>query len=274
MTTRRNALRLSHSLALLSTCALAACSSAPRNAANTGSDRSNDIAQDIGVLETSRPIVQDRETVSTWFDPPSLDARADTIAPATITVRSTIAGASTERRITRSRDRIHVEYVGSPQEWYLTRHAIDPRRALGQLVDHREKAILDYYETDLRDERIATGWMDALALGFPVTTLAHMTRTGERATIAGVEAQRLLSGDTLEVWWSDELIMPLRVRDLRDENAYRLEVTSIDARIDGALLQDPERRYTQYPRMDIVDWREEHHGHDGAPTNAHAGHDH
>jgi len=52
------------------------------------------------------------------------------------------------RRISRTTDRIHVA-ENDGREWLFERNTIDPRRASGAFVDHRERLIVVYDESAL-----------------------------------------------------------------------------------------------------------------------------
>ena len=166
------------------------------------------------------------------------------------------------RDITRARDRVHVAYRHQGQEWLFSRNPLDHRRATGELADHRNHTILTYYESDLADAGVGSGWRDVMTLGFPLDALAFMKKTGKKITRAGMVFEQSVRDDTVqepgipeEVWWNDTNLLPLIiVRTLPEGGTWRQELTRIEPGGDPQFLMSPIRRFQTYTHMDKADW--------------------
>ena len=94
---------------------------------------------------------------------------ADLVEPQTLEIVTRVqpigGNAETWREtVTRTVERIHLLSPG--REWLFVRNAKDPRRVSGTLVDHAERTVVHYDESDLRNLLGMNGWADALRLGF------------------------------------------------------------------------------------------------------------
>ena len=166
------------------------------------------------------------------------------------------------RDITRARDRMHVAYRHQGQEWLFIRNPFDHRRAIGELADHRNQTIFTYYESDLADAGVGSGWRDVMTLGFPLDALAFMKKTGKKVTRAGMVFEQSVRDDTVqtpgipnEVWWNDTNLLPLIiVRTLPEGGIWRQELTRIEPGGDPQFLMSPGQRFQTYIRMDKADW--------------------
>lgn len=89
-----------------------------------------------------------------------LSAEADHIAAQTLEQRI----GPNRRTVSRTADRIHVAFDDG-REWLFVRNPVDRRRAMGYLVEHSQKRISTYAESDLRNAAGIRGWADVLSLG-------------------------------------------------------------------------------------------------------------
>jgi hypothetical protein len=137
---------------------------------------------------------------------------------ATVVVRSR-AGKTlrqSTRLIARTPRRVYVRYEGQGQEWLFRRNAVDRRRMMGQLVDHREKTVLDFYEADLLNTHIVRGWAHVMTLGVSADCLGTMRLSGEWQEHHGIVFAHYVDTDAIEprgpgfeVWWSASLCFTL-----------------------------------------------------------------
>ena len=165
--------------------------------------------------------------------------------------------------ITRTSDRVHVDFVEQGQEWLFVRNPLDGRRATGWLTDHTLGVVLEYQEADLADEEYGRGWFEVMAMGVPAEWLEAMRATGEKVTLVGVECERYVRpGESKsrlpdEMLWDDARQLPMRIVYRKPEGEWRQEVWAIRTSIDEAELHAPRDRYHAYMSMDAVDYREE-----------------
>ena len=188
--------------------------------------------------------------------------------------RRSTAGASgavtTEREtIARCADRVHIERADAAIEWLFVRNAVDSRRVAGILVDHRQRVIVDYDESELRMTGIARGWADVAALGARYDALAGLMPTGRRRERWGVSFVELAQkgGAAPRLWWSEDVALALP-----SDAAESVELLSLERRVDSAVFAEPRRRFPGYAAFDVADYREEHHDAPRAPARGQAAH--
>jgi len=188
--------------------------------------------------------------------PPDLSAEAGRIAP--LTLEEGIESPGTSRRtVCRTADRIHIAFDDG-REWLFVRNPADSRRAVGYLVEHGQKKISTYGESDLRNAVGIRGWADVLSLGFDPSVLDGLAPTKDERTIGDVRFVKY-AGGAGEVWWSAEHLLAVEV-DLHDAvgPTTRLTIESIRAGVDESLLQVPMKRFPDYREASYVDWLEDH----------------
>jgi hypothetical protein len=167
----------------------------------------------------------------------------------------------TIRSVIRTPSRVYVNYLDQGQEWLFIRNPRDGRRVSGHLVDHREAAVLFFYEQDLANADIVSGWGDAVSMGISVD---HLIPTGEFQRHHGLDFQRYVEevpespggNPATEVWWSQEQALPWKVSQTNGSASWVQEIVELDWTIDSTLLAEPAGRYPQYEALDVVDWRE------------------
>lgn len=199
--------------------------------------------------------------------PPDLPAEALTLRALTIEVTGRPpspdhSGASAQR-VTRTADRVHVQ-MSPTREWLYTRNSLDPRRASGVMIDHVQRVLVAYEESELRNALGIRGWLDVVTLGFDAATLAAMDATPESRVADAIAFTRFTarrSTDAVaDVWWNQADLLPLevRIRELNGASAVHLSVVSIRGSVDDAVLRSPSARFPAYREIGYADWLEGH----------------
>ena len=189
---------------------------------------------------------------------PALPSHADALPALTAVFTRTAGAAVTRQVVSRTVDRVHVRTgpPGSP-EWLFVRNPVDPRRAAGYLVDHRERAVLVYDDTALAREEIASGWRDVLALGASADLIDGLRPTGGSEGIAGAAFAHYAggSGDVrVEAWWNDDLFVLGRLTRTIGGVVETFELTEMTPGVDPTLFADPGARHPDYRTEDVDDW--------------------
>lgn len=203
---------------------------------------------------------------------PDVPEHFDTLAPITakFVVRYSAGDTSREftRVIARTPNRMYVAFEGQGQEWLFLRNPLDGRRVTGQLVDHHQKAILKFHESDLANAHVVRGWADVVTLGISLDHLGKMSATGENQAHHGIAFERYVGKEPadertwqVEVWWSAEYALPWKIRRGTAQGEWVQELLELRMNVDQAFLKDPTKEFPEYAAMDVVDWREESHGH-------------
>jgi hypothetical protein len=174
------------------------------------------------------------------------------------------AGGSVTRHqdVARSADHLHIRLAEEGLEWLFVRNPLDERRVSATLVDHRQRAIIEYAESELRTGGIARGWADVVCLGVGTDTLQQLEPTGRSLNRFGFDFSELSvaageSSPLQEVWWSAEAALPLRVS--RAGAGQRAEVRALRPGVDRERFAEPRQRFSAYLLMDVADYREKHH---------------
>lgn len=193
---------------------------------------------------------------------PALPPHADALPALTAVFTHTAGDVVTRRVVSRTPARVHVRTgpAGSP-EWLFVRNPVDPRRAAGYLVDHRERAVLVYDDTALAREEIASGWRDVLALGTSADLIDRLRPTGGSEGIAGATFAHYAGGSggvRVEAWWNDDLFVLGRLTRTTGGVVETLELTEMTPDVAPALFADPGARHPDYRMEDVEDWGEEH----------------
>lgn len=199
--------------------------------------------------------------------PPELPVEARDLRPLTLEVTGQPSPADDPaagvQRVTRTVDRVHVQ-VSQTREWLYTRNVLDPRRVSAVMVDHRQRVLVAYEESDLRHALGIRGWLDVLTLGFDVARLDTMEATAESRISGGVTFVRFIARQPADavagVWWNQAELLPLDIisRDPKAATAVRLSIRSIEETIDDGLLKPPAARFRTYREMEYADWLEDH----------------
>jgi hypothetical protein len=201
-------------------------------------------------------------------DPPALPAGADALLPIRFTVTTTWAGAQgnrqTVQRVTRTPDRVHLLMEGTRKEWLFERNPVDRRRVSGYLVDHGARQVLAYQESDLRNEQQLRGWRDALLMRFDPESLGGLQPSTQSESVFGATFARHIAADqtrdgVIEVWWSDALLLPLRLTIRHRGVTTTATVDRLETPGSLEVLADPRARFPDYASLDVTDSRERRH---------------
>jgi hypothetical protein len=180
----------------------------------------------------------------------------------TLTLGSAADGRAPDRQqdVARGSDRVHIRSVAGVSEWLFIRNSIDTRRVSARRVEHLERVIIEYDESELAMSGIARGWADVASIGVQHEGLQRLSRTGRSERHFGFEFVERRSptgaGDDA-VWWSDEAALPWLVSG--GERRQVLRVTSLQRGVDRARFREPLERFPGYRVLDIADYREKHH---------------
>jgi hypothetical protein len=195
--------------------------------------------------------------------PEHFEALEPVLVKITVRIESENAYVESVRSVIRTRERVYVDYQGHGQEWLFLRNPLDARRVTGYLVDHQERAVLHFYQSDLANASIVRGWRDVITMGVSIDGLRA---TGEIQRYHGITFERYISKGSLneeepqvEVWWSVEQALPWKISRTNAKGSWVQEIVELGRSFDSTLLEEPARRYPEYKGLDVVDWREEHH---------------
>jgi hypothetical protein len=163
----------------------------------------------------------------------------------------------------RTADRILVILDAGASEWLFERNPVDVRRVAGYRVDHGERRVLVYHDSDLRTRLRLRGWTDALTLGFDIGALERLRATGESRSAAGASFERYVAPQAaaagiVEVWWSESLLMPLQLTVREGEVERTSMLAAWDTHVQTERLGDPRRRFPGYAVLDIADLHDAH----------------
>lgn len=171
-------------------------------------------------------------------------------------------GRARREDVARTADRIHVRLTQQDVEWLFVRNPLDGRRVSATLVDHRQRLIIEYPESELRMTGIARGWADVASLGIGVQGLTQLAPTGRRESRFGFDFVELSAGaagtgPVRQVWWSDAAALALRV----ERGTPPLHVALLELRrgVDRERFVEPRLRFSAYSSIDVSDYREKHH---------------
>jgi hypothetical protein len=168
--------------------------------------------------------------------------------------------AVVRQTVTRTTELVHVASAAGGPEWLFERNPVDPRRASGQLIDHRAKTIVRYSDSDLDLMLGIPGWAHVLLLGCD---------GGPPEAGAAIGATRQLDGVTFVgrpnprqagalVWWNAEYVLPAECTRSDATGTSTVAVTSIRRAVDERLLRQPALRFPAYREVDLAEWLEGH----------------
>lgn len=217
------------------------------------------VAAQASLIEAPRRISKEQPPVAR---PTPVPASAATLPSLTFVLETTRVDPRgthrTTQTITRTPNRIRVELPGGRQEWVFVRNLVYGDRASAYLIDHDAREIRFHDEGPLRSRLGIHGWMDVLTIRFDPGVLASLRQTGERRDAGGAPALRFVAREPredgiAEVWWSDELLLPLSVT----RRLGGAETTSVVARLSRTekpiLLADPGAMFPEYKDVDAAD---------------------
>jgi hypothetical protein len=204
-------------------------------------------------------------------EPPALLAGVDAVPAMTLALVTTWTGRDGEARRTaqtvlRTKDRVLLAAKGDRSEWLFERNPLDPRRVTGYRIDHATKQVLVHDEAALRHRLGLRGWIDVLTLRFDPGALAALQATGERRTAGGAEFARYVAraadARIAEVWWSQQLLLPLQLTTSGAEGSSTSSIEAFEAAVDAARLADPRLRLPGYDVLDVTDAADRRSHHD------------
>jgi hypothetical protein len=248
----------------------------PRPSAATGSpsdDHDDNPFSEVIERAHTPPAPRDADAPRVYSDhrpeatPDSLDAAPPVFARLVIEDRRGVVSSKHGRLITRTRDRIHVKFEAHEAEWLFTRNPIDGDRTGAWLIDQAQRVALEYYASDLVDAGIAGGWRDIAAMGVRDELLDQLTPTTQQESFQGIAFTKFVPTDAsqpglpVELWWNDELCLPLKIVSSGEDGVVRIvRLRELTFDIDRSLLVEPSIRFGDYDSLDLVDWREQHRG--------------
>lgn len=261
------------------------------DAAPAGVERAADVDADL--LELARelrdlertapaPVVRREHDASERSRAPLPQVAAAVYPPASGTWTRTLTGAGTravkEQRFARDGQRFFLENLGveadahhdheghrddhglaDTETWLFERNPVAPLLGKACTSYSEDQVVVDVEWADLIDLGFGPTWNDLVALGVRETELEQLARTGETVTAFG-HAFDVYRGLGVEVAWSDALHLAAYVERELGTSRERAELTALTLGRDAALLAAPYETHADWLRMDLVDWREEHHG--------------
>jgi len=194
--------------------------------------------------------------------PPAMPDRAAHLPGISYVVKTTWASKDGRRTttdtFTRSHNRVRMTIDDGREEWLFVQNARYPDRASGYLIDHRTRQILLHEETVLRTVMGIRGWADVLTMRFDPAILSTLRNTGEQRTVGDAAATRFVSTEAThngiaEVWWSEELLLPLVLTVRQPGGTARSVVEGLMDNVDESLLADADQRFPDYKSEDLTD---------------------
>jgi hypothetical protein len=201
--------------------------------------------------------------------------------PVTVEVLVTAPGKPhLTKTVTRTADRVHVRLGkghGAP-EWLFTRNPVDIRRVSAQLVNHDERAIMEYDDTALRNSGTAFGWADVVGLGLDAAQLATYSNTAkernaDRLKFNLFETSKPNRGSS-QVWWSEEACLPQELITPTPAGLQSSKIVALKHAVDPEVLKPAGVRYPTYTIVEAIDWLEKVHDHAGAKHGSDEDHRH
>jgi hypothetical protein len=197
--------------------------------------------------------------------PPALPAAAEKVTPLTLETQvRRQAGKRVEsirQTVTRTADRVHT-VSSDGREWLFERNSRDGRRGFGTLIDHPNRALILYDESDLRNMLGIRGWAQVLSLGFDHELLEDLQRKTVTRTIDTLRVVRHATDrkdvELREVLWSETDFLPGGFTSMQGGASLQFSVQRIRAGVDAALLRPAAERFPAYRVIDLAEWLERH----------------
>ena len=151
-----------------------------------------------------------------------------------------------------------VNGVREEEAWLFERNPVAPLMGSASTSYYAESVVVDVAWPDLIDRGFGPTWNDVIALGVTEAQLAGLEPTGTTEFAFG-HSFGVLAGFGWEIVWSDALYLQLRVT--RTDGLVRESAELVDLKLvrDAEALRAPYEVHPDWERMDISDWREEHH---------------
>lgn len=210
------------------------------------------------------------------------DVAAVVYPPASGTWTRTLSNAAGERvreqRFARDGRRFHLANLGveasathdhqghrddhglaDTEVWLFERNPIAPLMGTACTSYTEDKVVVDVEWPDLIDLGFGPTWNELVALGVQTSELDQLNRTLETVAAFG-HTFEVYRGPGVELAWSADLHLPLYVERDLGSATERAELTGLTLGRNAAELVAPYEAHPDWLRMDLVDWREEHHG--------------
>ena len=210
------------------------------------------------------------------------DVAAVVYPPASGTWTRTLSNAAGERvreqRFARDGRRFHLANLGveasaahdheghrddhglaDTETWLFERNPIAPLMGTACTSYTEDEVVVDVEWPDLIDLGFGPTWNELVALGVQASELDQLERTLETVAAFG-HTFEVYRGPGVELAWSADLHLPLYVERDLGPATERAELTGLTLGRNAAELVAPYEAHPDWLRMDLVDWREEHHG--------------
>jgi hypothetical protein len=195
--------------------------------------------------------------------PAALPAAAEHVTPLTLQTQvRRQAGKRVEtvrQTVTRTADRIHVA-SSDGREWLFERNTRDSRRAFGTLIDHANRVLVFYDESDLRNMLGIRGWAQVLSLGLDHELLQGLAPGTASRAIDTVRVVRHATTRTdvelREVWWSESHFLPGGFTSRQAAASLKFSIEGIRPGVDAVLLRPAPERFPKYRQVDLAEWLE------------------
>jgi hypothetical protein len=233
------------------------------------------LAREIRALETAKPDAVIARSSGDKKRAWTRDARESEFnAPPVVAEFAWFADGAMEgigRTIARSDHALRLGRIDDPIHFWYLRNSVDRARMSGVEVQHGERLLVEYPESDLEDQGLGTSWAALSRFGVGLDAFASLARTGEAEEAFGIRFERwardaaapAAEGEPLEIWWSGDWALPLRVLRLREGRTVEQRLIALERALDPELAKSPALRWPEYQVMDVADYREGLHEHAG-----------
>jgi hypothetical protein len=143
--------------------------------------------------------------------------------------------------------------------WAFERNPVAPLMGVGSTTIPDERTVVDLTWPELLDEGFGPTWNELALLGVDPRVLETLSDSGEREGAFGLEF-RVLRGPGIEIAWNDEHALPLRLEREVAGVVHTGRLRSLELGDAAELLRPIAELHPDWRRMDLSDWREEHHG--------------
>ncbi len=239
-------------------------------------------ARELHALERTAPVPVARSGAALDITRSSSDAaEADYHAPALTAdfeLRDSAGRALGTRRMVRGERHLFLTGVAGDQTWWIERNPVSLDRISGFRVRPEKGHILEFDESTLREEGPGGSWSRHCRAGVSREEIGTLCPTGEHVESFHSRFVRMLPcseetrGGLTELWWSDELELPLRAVRETPEGVRELVLIGLRPEVDPAEIEHPAKRWPELEWMDIADYREELHFEEGGEGDG-PGHD-
>lgn len=152
--------------------------------------------------------------------------------------------------------------------WYFAQNPLDPAQFKAWRIDDSRGLLIEHSFCDVINEGVAESWDQVAGHGIDDTLLASLRGSGETEQAFGATFLRFLADEPradgiVELWWSRELCLPLRVVRASTGGPITQSLSHLERGSGGPMLNDPAVRLPKLRTIDLADWREDNHDHAG-----------